>query len=510
MAGLPIMFLLLTAILLWLMRRSHIRVLWMVTLAGVFASWLSTLILTYALPLQFVFLRGQTDTPNTLLRLDLTSWPFVLILSTLFLSSVLSTFTNRIEFAWKFAFQFMVVGAAGLAAAMAGNVLSFVLSWSVLDLTILAIGLNNARDESERRQAMQKLGFRASATILLMVAELLNRNSGGTEDLRDIRAFAVFGCLFIVLLLRSGKFGKDVRLGKRQPLALSMQAILSRVAAFSLLARVLTSSFHISIIAELRIAGVAFAGWAIAALLINGQLRKKRVDPGLIFLGVVLPMQAQSLHLPEPIAVNMGVLLILLAWASQNLQMSRTWHMVIIGTLALMIVGMPGSFGSALTGMATRIIQSQNLVGFWLLAPLVLILFGSRIIMQGLDTIKEFGSQAAGPSVRATIAMLLLPFSGFATLMVDRPITVAGGSFFIAMAGAMIISVIALRRLKIIPRANHYSDWISRSFRPLIRGMFLLFRQVVHGSAVLFEGETGMLWVYVILLFLFVAFGILS
>ena len=346
-------------------------------------------------------------------------------------------------------------------------------------------------------QAIQKFGFRAAAIILLMVAELLNRNAGGTEDLRDIRSFAVFGCLFIVLLLRSGKFGKDVSLGKWQPPALSMQAILSRVAAFSLLA-------------ELRIAGVAFAGWAIAALLINGQLRKKRVDPGLIFLGVVLPMQAQSLHSPEPIAVNMGVLLILLAGASRNLKTSRTWHMVIIGTLALMIVGMPGSFGSALIRMATRIIQSQNLVGFWLLAPLVLILFGSRIIVQGLDTIKEFDSRAAGPSVRATFAMLLLPFSGFATLMVDRPITLAGAPIFIAMVGAMIISLIALRRLKIIPHANHYSELISRTLRPLIRGMFLLFRQVVHGSAVLFEGETGMLWVYVILLFLFVTFGILS
>jgi hypothetical protein len=75
------------------------------------------------------------------------------------------------------------------------------------------------------------------------------------------------------------------------------------------------------------------------------------------------------------------------------------------------------------------------------------------------------------------------------------------------MAGVMLISVFALSRLKVSPIAKINYDTISGSLRPAQREIFRLIQQVIRGSAVLFEGEGGMLWVYVILLFLFVAFG---
>lgn len=507
MAGLPILILLFAATLLWIMRRSHIRMLWMVTVAGVFGSWLSSLILTYALPLQINFLRGQTDNSNAFLKLDSISWPFVLVLTALLLSSLLSTFAKRDDFAWKLAFQFLFVGAAGLAAAMAGNVLSFVLTWAVLDLTMLAIRLNTSRDEFERIQAIKNFGLRATASILLMTAEFMNLHSAGTEDLTDISTMAVFGLIFLTVLLRSVKFG-DYRLsGEQQPSTRAIHSIMSTAAGFSLLARVLSSPLNPTILDELRIAGAVFAGCAIAILLINADLRLKSVDLGLICLSIVLLMEAHSTHFPGRIATSISVLLILSTGASQIQKPSRTWYVLIVGAIALMFIGMPGTFGSVLAESATIIIQGQDRLGLWVLAPIVLILYGARRILEGLDSAKKFETPVKKPSMQTTFAMLLLPFSGFATLLVERQIKLEGVPLFATMAGVMLISVFALSRLKVSPIAKLNYDTISGSLRPAQREIFRLIQQVIRGSAVLFEGESGMLWVYVILLFLFVAFG---
>ena len=504
MAGLPILILLVTAILLWLMRRSHIRLLWPVTVVGIFSVWLSSLILTYAFPFQIVIFRGFTNDNSALLKLDLISWPFVFILATLLLSSLFTTFADRDDFGWKPAFQLLLMGAAGLAATLAGNVLGFVLTWTVLDLTILAIRSNNSINEFKRVQELQNFGLRSAATTLLIAAELMNRNSSGAEDLADIRTLAVFGLLFAAVLLRTGLFADS----EEQQLALPpVHTILSTAAGFSLLARVLSIPIHPSILDEFKIAGAVFAGLAIIALLVNRNLRLKSYHLGLVCLGVVLLMEAHSQHSPGQIAASVGVLLILSAGASQIRKPNRTWIFV-IGAIAFMFAGMPGTFGRVLTESATIIIQGQNAVSFWLLAPLVLILYGARRVVEGLDRSEKAEQPDRKPSTQTTFGMLLLPFSGFAIVLVEREITLKEGPFFAAMAGAMMISVFVLRRRKEFPIANPNFASSFVLLHPIRKEFIRTAREFIRGSARLFEGATGMLWVYVILLFLLLASGL--
>ena len=87
---------------------------------------------------------GEGQPLSFLLQLDSYSWPFALSLITLLLAAIL-TATGRLELqmaAWMWVGSLTIVGT-GLIAVMAGNPLTFILAWTLIDLVEMVFVLRN-------------------------------------------------------------------------------------------------------------------------------------------------------------------------------------------------------------------------------------------------------------------------------------------------------------------------------------------------------------------------------
>lgn len=237
---LPILFLLLTALALFILRqfRPGFRYFWMIAVGGSLAATITVFIWHFQLPIMFTPFSLEPGslvlfTPAWLV--DTLSWPYAFALTTLATAVIITSVARQVRdpLAWG---GTLVVSAFGLLAVTTDNAFTLLLAWAALDLSELVIGLFSVTGEKSEGVV---IAFSSRMAGIGLVIWATVTAPGSLMDLRQIPEQAG---LFLLLAV-------GIRMGVL-PLHLPYQeAVLRRGFATTL--RLVTAASSLALLGRL-------------------------------------------------------------------------------------------------------------------------------------------------------------------------------------------------------------------------------------------------------------------
>jgi hypothetical protein len=200
---LPVILMFVTALglLIWQQVRPSFGYAWFTTSALTLSMWGFLLFLRFS-PQTPVSLSGwrpiEGDAAALTFLLDEVAWPYAFALVSL-LAAVILTASARLELnttPWAWAGSLAITGA-GLLAIMAGNPLTLILSWTIIDLVELSVIIRSATVSRQAQQAVIAFAARVMGTLLVVFALIYSRSRGEllimSEVLPEVGVFPAAG-----------------------------------------------------------------------------------------------------------------------------------------------------------------------------------------------------------------------------------------------------------------------------------------------------------------------------
>jgi hypothetical protein len=175
--------LLLTAAIMLVLRliRPEFGYHWLIAAGGMLVAWTMVLLLGFLLPIR---LQIGTWTPGTLfansiiLNLDQISWPFAVGLATISLATILTDVVRATELDWSNWASNLVYTGLGFIAVLSGNLLTFLLTWTLFDITGFFILMTQIYSNETRRRVVLILFSRLLGTMCLLLGGVVAVNGG--------------------------------------------------------------------------------------------------------------------------------------------------------------------------------------------------------------------------------------------------------------------------------------------------------------------------------------------
>ncbi len=219
---------------------------WLIALVVMSLATILVAGLRWQIPLQYAlqdWLPYSRFVDAPLFGLDGISWPYMFSLTALMLAVVLTAPVRLQQGANPTAWAGgMAITAIGYLAVMSGNLLTLVLSWTIIDLVELGVLQANASDRRLGTQVVVAFAVRVTGTLLAQVAAIISRSQGLAPTFADL-PFANWLLLFLAAGLRLGVLPLNVPylrvvLGRRglgtmlrMTAAASSLAVLARLQA---------------------------------------------------------------------------------------------------------------------------------------------------------------------------------------------------------------------------------------------------------------------------------------
>jgi len=185
-----LMFFTALALLIWQRVRPAFGYAWLATSSLSFIIWGFLLYLRFH-PQEPFFISGwrplEGDASILSFALDGVSWPYAFALVSLLVGIIL-TASARLELnttPWAWAGSLAITGA-GLLAIMAGNPLTLILSWTVIDLIELGVIVRSATISRQAQQAVIAFAARVGGTLMVVFALVLSRWRGELLILSEV------------------------------------------------------------------------------------------------------------------------------------------------------------------------------------------------------------------------------------------------------------------------------------------------------------------------------------
>lgn len=176
---LSIILLVLSALVMLILRvvRPTFGYHWLIAAGGAFVAWTLMLLAGTNLPVSFQLATwGQkTVFPNSfILVADQISWPFAVGLATLILATILTDVVRATELDWSNWSSSLAVTAFGIVAVLSGNLLAFLLTWTMFDFAGVIILLVQLHTSFARRRVVMVLFLRLLSTTCLLIAGVVS------------------------------------------------------------------------------------------------------------------------------------------------------------------------------------------------------------------------------------------------------------------------------------------------------------------------------------------------
>ncbi|MBI4926171.1 MAG: hypothetical protein HY835_00290, partial [Anaerolineae bacterium] len=183
LALIPSTLLLLTALVIFILRRVRrgVGVAWVVGSLGTLLTFAISLFLRWRLPQEAAFsawLPFSVFTDSPIFGLDNTTWPYLFALAAVGLVVLLSASARlnaNSPLAWM---GVLTLLSMGMLAVLSANLLTLILTWTLIDLLELVILQANSGERSLGVQTVIAFAVRVSGTALVMVSALLARGAG--------------------------------------------------------------------------------------------------------------------------------------------------------------------------------------------------------------------------------------------------------------------------------------------------------------------------------------------
>ena len=187
---LPIFILILTATSIVGLRlvRPGFKYFWLLAAVGSLFAWPLVLLsrnflgqsisLSTWIPVEYFPVSPQ-------LLVDQYSWPFAFALSTLVLATILTDIARATESDWASWASNLFLTALGILAVQAGNPLTLLLMWTLIDLSEMLILLGGTQKSATREKLVIGFSARIAGIFFLIGAQLYIYSTGLTPDFQN-------------------------------------------------------------------------------------------------------------------------------------------------------------------------------------------------------------------------------------------------------------------------------------------------------------------------------------
>jgi len=154
----------------FLIRRSMTHA-WLVAVMGALVGWILILLAGFDLPYTIPLLSWEPReilSASPVLLVDQISWPFAVSVATLALAVIVTEVAREFEAELSSWAGSLALAALGLTTVLAGNPLTLLLGWSVLDFSESLILLRHLQRSEERKQVISAVAARVAGSILLL------------------------------------------------------------------------------------------------------------------------------------------------------------------------------------------------------------------------------------------------------------------------------------------------------------------------------------------------------
>jgi hypothetical protein len=500
---LPVLLLFLTAVALALLawRRPNYTYYWLWAAGGAFLAWVSVWVLRSQLPSTIRLALWRSDgllpTPPGLLA-DAVSWPFALALATMCLAVVFTDVGRAAETSWMIWAGDLGITALGILAVLAGNPITLVMVWTLIDFLEMLILIRQVDDEQTRRSVMVFFSTNMLGIMLVLWAMMVSQGVGPPLTFAHIPSGAVV-FLIVGIGMRMGilplqvVFLQDVHQQRGQgtllrliPPATSL-VLLVRVAY----AEVAQTWEWILLVFAVLAAGYGSIVWARAKDELQGRIYWIVGIPGLAFAAALRSKPEATLAWSVALLYP-GALLFL-----ASIRERRLWPIGLLSVYSLLSLPLSPTLRGG--GMHSPFHPFSI---FLLIAQAILVLGFIRHILRETDPLVgvERWVQLIYP-----LGLTLLPATHFIAgnwLSPDLGVTASSPIWPGLVVVGIVVTVIVLgwRGVKPPERVGAIFDQVFslRWFYDFFEWAYNAVGQALTFITALLEGEGGVLWAFLL------------
>ncbi|MEX1247236.1 MAG: hypothetical protein WEA61_02035 [Anaerolineales bacterium] len=150
---------------------------WLLALGGASLAWLSLFYLRLQFPLTFTFpffWASEGLEYSVTFVLDEVSWSLAFVIGGLLLAALLEEVRQAMSATWLSWGLALLAAAGSMLAFSSGDALTFILTWTLLDVVVYLFLFASLHGEEERRATLQMIPVNLLATFLLLAAWTLS------------------------------------------------------------------------------------------------------------------------------------------------------------------------------------------------------------------------------------------------------------------------------------------------------------------------------------------------
>jgi hypothetical protein len=516
-ALIPILLLLLGSFTLWLLRARTPRILWSVSAAVTLFVWGTLSLSFFALPAASRLSTWQPEQlfASTLeLRLDSISWAFIWAAITLTFVVVLAAPVRMDTFAVSSPLFLLIYSAMALAAMMAGNLLTVIMLWALIDMGTLLFALRMQAGRPKLSDLMTHLAFDAIAILLVASTALVTASESPSATFEiDVQSPQAAILLGLAVLLRLGLLPLHFSLAPVGDASKSVAVLirfLPPAMALTVLARLMAEGVPDPVLPWLRIAG----GLGVVVGGLRWTLERENVLARPFFVLTLSGSAVLAASLVDQggdvILTAAGSTLLLIgavsALADFYSPAQRIWYFV----GGALLTGLPMTpLSSAATAIMNCVSSGQAIIPA-LIAMIGLIMLAAGTFSRGMGLPQNWptGEGLARMASTVSLALPVLVLTGIglhlSTRVTWEPLTISVPILVLA-----VLAMLGLRRLpnRSIERWGRVVAWLDPA--PLYRFLgqiYISAMRWIRGVRSIIEGEGAMLWLLLIVLLMAVFF----
>jgi hypothetical protein len=495
---LPITLLLLTAIALGFVIRFQpkIRSFWLVNLAGPGLAWLSLLFLWAELPISKATIYWRISSGAQLelnWLMDERSWALLFGLSSVLLASYLN---NIRELAERDIISWLPgtgIAAASMATVVAGNLLTMLITWMLVDILALLLQLKVSKDQSLLHKGLSSFAAQLGSYVFLIwtIAASGASASLAIEQLSEVS--------FLLLILAAGLrlgvlplnpfFLNKANESDMLPIHIRLSLLLP---SFALLVRIDSpqSVYGIALSILVFLATLYGSFFYSRSTKIQGSSSHWALALGGLVLASAIVGESRATLAWALVALFLGTL--------QFLKPSKgVFHRFTIIWGVFLLAGLP--FSPNFAGL-TLVNASGNIISYAFLVPIAVLLIGwVRKLRSPLEERVVF---ERWESAMRQVGFIILVLSHFVLgagmisfLRIQPSIQMSAPSFGVLILAAIFWFAIA-SRISVRPNRIKVLEELF-SLRWLYRSGALILRQnatILRSIGAILEGRAGVLW----------------
>jgi hypothetical protein len=450
------------------------------------------------------------------LEVDSVTLLLALSLATFGLFTVLSAQRDQFSFGQMHFFSLCLLAGFGLFTLIPGNILTLCLSWVLWEVVIFIIhSLNPDTSLASYTTSPATIQRLIAVPLALAIGVLIKGGSAEGELLPTLTTSWVIGLAIITTLVRFGLGQNSLSESNGAKRASSIERMIrgiSIASGFAFMGRVLQSGVSSDFNPILKVFGLALSIYGLLLMFNPKRQGSKNSSIALTLLGVGSLVELYGAeHNGEILIIVSSILLLSFSLQNQP-NIKDRWRVLASSVVAITVIGLPGSIGGVLVEAIAGLFN--GLEGIIIGGLIVLCLFGVALkILQDSIAIGEAknDNQAFSTAGQLASTPFLLVAVVLMGLLIGWRISL-GGVLIFAFAGVMLGMIMYVINMKKVILKIPFTLQIPRRSIDLFVGVRATFMRplwsVVQTTARIFEGNAGLLWVYVIMQFILVAIGI--